>query len=489
MKTMNPQDVLFFLIEQRKQPMHVAALQIYTPPKGAGDDFVQELYQSWRTHLPANTPLNLRPVNQLGRWLWDEDQEFDLDYHLRHLALPRPGRIRELLVLVSQLHATLLDRNRPLWECYLIGGLADGRFALYFKMHHGLVDGVTGMRMVNAALSTQAKEIKPPIWAQVHAKPGKAAALPVAKKSVLQPLYDAWQTGSEVLPGLGSGLLDVVRGELGKGMGGITLPRQAPPTPFNVEITGSRRFVAQSYSLERIKCIGAVANATVNDVTLALCASALRRYLQTHDALPEKSLTAMVPVSLHGETSKGGNQVGLILANLATDVADPVQRLATIVASTSAAKKRLKAMSRVEKMAHAAMTLAPMVPGTLTGGSRKRPVFNVIISNVPGPQETLYLNGARLDEAYPVSIPTDYQALNITVSGNGDNLGFGFTACRRSVPGLQRMVDHIETALCELEAALIPATARRKTRSATTKASVTTARKTPIPAGKPGVGE
>ncbi|MBK8890775.1 MAG: hypothetical protein IPN75_10455 [Dechloromonas sp.] len=126
----------------------------------------------------------------------------------------------------------------------------------------------------------------------------------MAKKSLLQPLYDAYQTGSEVLPGLGSGLLDVIRGELGKGRGRITLPLQAPPTPFNVEITGSRRFVAQSYSLERIKRLGAVAEATVNDVTLALCASALRQYLQAHDALPGKSLTAMVPVSLHGETSK-----------------------------------------------------------------------------------------------------------------------------------------------------------------------------------------
>jgi diacylglycerol O-acyltransferase / wax synthase len=323
---------------------------------------------------------------------------------------------------------------------------------------------VSAVRMVSGALSARPKEIKPPIWAQVHARPARAAAVPAAKKSLLQPLYDAWQTGSEVLPGLGSGLLDIVRGELGKGLGRITLPLQAPPTPFNVEITGSRRFVAQSYSLERIKRIGAVAEATVNDVTLALCASALRQYLEVHDALPGKALTAMVPVSLHGETSKGGNQVGIILASLATDVADPVERLATIVASTSAAKKRLKAMSRVEKMAHAAMSLAPMLPGALTGGSLKRPVFNVVISNVPGPQETLYLNGARLDEAYPVSIPADYQALNITVSGNGDQLGFGFTACRRSVPGLQRMVDHIETALCELEAALLPATPRRNPR-------------------------
>ncbi|MBK8890776.1 MAG: hypothetical protein IPN75_10460 [Dechloromonas sp.] len=138
--------------------MHVASLQIFTPPKGPATTSMQTLYQSWRTHLAASKPFNLRPVKQSGLWCWEEDKEFDLDYHLRHLALPRPGRIRELLVLVSQLHATLLDRNRPLWECYLIEGLADGRFALYLKIHHGLVDGVTGIRMVSAALSTRAKE-------------------------------------------------------------------------------------------------------------------------------------------------------------------------------------------------------------------------------------------------------------------------------------------------------------------------------------------
>jgi diacylglycerol O-acyltransferase len=185
---MNPQDAAFFLIEQRRQPMHVAALQIFRPPVGAGEDFVQRLYQSWRKHPQAQRPLNLRPVNPLGRWGWEVDQEFDVDYHLRHLALPRPGRIRELLVLVSQLHSTLLDRNRPPWEAYLIEGLADGRFALYFKMHHGLVDGVTGIRMVTSALATSPKKLCPPLWDVPSRKPmetaraaGAAAARATAK--------------------------------------------------------------------------------------------------------------------------------------------------------------------------------------------------------------------------------------------------------------------------------------------------------------------
>ena len=455
MNLMNPQDALFLLIEQRKQPMHVAALHIYTPPAGAGEDYVQRLYQSWRKHRTAQAPFNLRPQDALGRWAWEEDPEFDVDYHLRHLALPHPGRIRELLVLVSQLHATLLDRNRPLWECYLIEGLADGRFALYLKIHHALVDGVTAVRTIAAMLSADPHDAKPPVWAQHHRKTRERTATGAAPagKSLLQPLYDALRTGAEILPGLRSGLADVLRAS---DSGARALPFQAPPSMFNVPISGSRRFVAQSHSLARIKRIGAAAKATVNDVTLAVCASTLRHYLITQDALPKKPLIAMVPVSLHGESGKGGNQVTMILANLATDVDDPVLRLARIVESTAAAKQRLNKMTRLEKMAHAAMMLAPMVPSMAIGRAREHPVFNLVISNVPGAREVLYLAGARLDEAYPVSIPADYLALNITVSSNGDVFGFGFTACRRSVPALQRMVDHLETAFQEMEAALFP---------------------------------
>jgi diacylglycerol O-acyltransferase len=265
-------------------------------------------------------------------------------------------------------------------------------------------------------------------------------------------VVDVVQTGRKIIPGLGSGLLDLLR--TANPDDALALPFQAPPSLFNVGISGSRRFVAQSYSLPRMREIGTATGATVNDVTLAVCAGALRKYLMARDNLPDKPLIAMVPVSLHGETRKGGNQVAMMLANLATDVADPLDRLQRIVASTAAAKARLSGMVRVEKIAHAAMMLAPMLPDMITGRARKRPAFNLIISNVPGPTGTLYLNGARLDEAYPVSIPADFLALNITVSGYGDSLGFGFTACRRAVPALQRMVDHLDEAFAELESAL-----------------------------------
>ncbi len=439
---------------------------------GLSADYVASLLASWGQHLSALSPFNLRPVLRLGLWHWEEDREFELDYHLRHLALPYPGRIRELLVMVSRLHGNLMDRNRPLWEAYVIEGLPDGRFATYIKMHHALVDGVTGARMMAKGLSTTATEQKPPLWAQNLQGDGSAGVKPESG-GLLHQLGELARAGRDILPGVGSGLRDILRA--GADGDGAALPFQAPPSPFNVEISGSRRFAAQSYSLKRLKAIGAASGATVNDVTLAICAGALRKYLQAQKKLPRKPLIAMVPVSLHGETDAGGNQVTLLLANLATHMADPLARLQAIVRSTSDAKLRLRAMPRLQKMAHGMTTIAPLGPGIVTGSARKHPVFNVVISNVPGPRETLFLNGARLDEVYPVSIATHYLALNITISGYGDTLGFGYTACRRSVPALQRMLDYTDESITELETALdaaaaTPATAAPSKKSARERA-------------------
>jgi diacylglycerol O-acyltransferase len=221
---------------------------------------------------------------------------------------------------------------------------------------------------------------------------------------------------------------------------------------FNVRISSSRRFAAQSFSLARIKKVGKAAGATVNDVALAMCAGALREYLVTHNALPGQPLIAMVPVSVRAaDGPEGGNQVAVILANLATQVEDAGQRLETIVASTRRAKERMAQMNRVEQMAYAAAALSPMAVTSLLGLDRFRPAFNLVISNVPGPTKPLYWNGARLDESYPVSIPIDGQAINITLTSYCDQVAFGYTACRRSVPGMQRLLDFTENALAELE--------------------------------------
>jgi diacylglycerol O-acyltransferase len=452
MHALNPTDSAFLWMETRNQPMHVAGLNIYTPPPDAPADYVGSLLTQWSKHLKALTPFNLRPVLRMGLWYWEEDAEFELDYHLRHLALPHPGRIRELLAMVSRLHGNLMDRNRPLWEFYVIEGLPGGRFATYVKIHHALIDGVSGARMMAQSLSLTPAEQKPPVWDQVLSRPKRPRSASTAP-SLMQQIANVVRMGQDIVPGIGSGLWDVIRPKHDDSIAATAF--QAPATPFNVEISGSRRFASQTYSLARFKHIGEAAGATVNDVTLAICAGALRRYLEAQKALPKKPLVAMVPVSLHGEAGAGeGNQVSVLLANLSTHIADPLKRLQRIVQSTTEAKDRLKIMPRLQKLAHGISSISPMGAGMVTGSAKKHPVFNVVISNVPGPRETLYMNGARLDEVYPVSIPTHYLALNITISGYKDNLGFGYTACRRSVPALQRMLDYTDAAIHELETAL-----------------------------------
>lgn len=468
MHALSPTDSAFLWMETRNQPMHVAGLNIFTPPRDAGPHFVHDLLNAWRTHTKAIAPFNLRPVLRMGLWYWEEDTDFELDYHLRHVALPQPGRIRELLAMVSRQHAHLLDRNRPLWEIYVIEGLPGGRFAIYSKMHHALIDGVTGARMAANAMSPDPQARKAPMWDLPFNQHPTARRSKAPEPGLLQQLTAMARMGKEILPGVGSGLWDILRASSAEGP--AALPFQAPPTLFNVEIAGSRRFAAQSYALSRIKRIGEAAGATVNDVTLAICAGALREYLLAQGKLPKKPLVAMVPVSLHGETDAGGNQVSLLLASLATHLTDPLKRLQRIVASTTEAKQRLSVMPRLQKMAHGITSISPLGAGIVTGTAQKHPLFNLVISNVPGPRDTLYLNGARLDEAYPVSIPTHYLALNITISGYGDQLGFGFIACRRSVPSLQRMLDYTSNAITELEDALGLTPAKKPVRRARARA-------------------
>lgn len=451
MKPLSPMDAMFLWLEHRRQPMHVAGLQLYTPPPGAGPDFVQELVESFRQHTEARAPFNLRPVFRLGHWFWEEDEEFELDYHLRHSALPRPGRIRELLALVSRLHGTLMDRSRPLWEMNIIEGLADGRVAVYVKLHHALFDGVAATRMLASTLSENPEEQRPPPWAQTPRRREAKAEPPAAARKLLEPLFKAVSLGKQIAPGIRSGLWEIVRSS--QSNPADARPFQAPPTMFNVRISGSRRFAAQSYSVGRLKKLGKSHGATLNDVSLAICAGALRKYLLVHGALPDKPLIAMVPVSIRGEGQEGGNQVSMILANLATHVGEPLPRLKLIMQSTAQAKQRIAGMSRLQQMAHAAAMATPLGPSMLIGQAGRHPIFNVVISNVPGPRHAMYMNGLRLDETYPLSIPIDYAALNITLNGLGDQLGFGYTACRRSVPQLQRMLDYTGEALQELEAA------------------------------------
>jgi diacylglycerol O-acyltransferase len=226
---------------------------------------------------------------------------------------------------------------------------------------------------------------------------------------------------------------------------------------FNVPIGGARRVAAQSWPLQRIRNVKSAAGVTVNDAVLAMCAGALRAYLIEQEALPDTPLIAMVPVSLRteAEADTGGNMTGILLCNLATDVADPAQRLEAISTSMRDNKEVFSQLPRTQALALSAVMLSPLAFGAVPGFvSTAPPPFNIVISNVPGTREPMYWNGARLDGNYPLSIALDGQAVNITLANNADNLDFGLVAARGSVPHMQRLLGHLEDSLKDLERAV-----------------------------------
>lgn len=454
MQRLTPLDQLFLWLERRQQPMHVAGLQLFSYPEGAKASYVRDLAESMREYTEPSSPFNQRLVHRLGQTWWDTDHQFDLACHFRHEALPKPGRIRELLSLVSAEHSNLLDRQRPLWESHLIEGLRGRRFALYTKVHHSLVDGIAAMRLGMRALSTDPEERNlPPVWAQPPRQRSRSnLSNPMDLASSLARLTSGASKQVATVPTVAREVYRATQ-KARKDPDYVSV-FQAPQSMLNDRITGSRRFAAQSYSMDRLRAVGKRADCTVNDVVLAMCGSALREYLIGQNALPDAPLIAMVPVSLRHDESADGNQVATILANLGTHIADPGKRLEVIRASVREGKNRYAQMTPEEILNYTALTLAPTGLNLLTGMAPKWQAFNVVISNVPGPKEPLYWNGARLEGMYPVSIVLDRIALNITLTSYIDQIEFGLIACRRTLPSMQRLLDYLERSLFELEVAV-----------------------------------
>jgi diacylglycerol O-acyltransferase len=453
---MSPQDAMFILPEDREQPMHVGGLQVFELPPGADHGFVTELYEQSLAVEDLSPLFRKRPrrsLTTLGQWSWVEDDDVDLEHHVRHSALPQPGRVRELLALASRLHGTLLDRKRPLWEAHVIEGLEGDRFALYTKVHHALLDGVSALRLLQRSLSPDPDVVLPMPYARRSSPPRPTAG------PMLMGLPGAAVHAARDVLGLAPAVAKIAEKALLEQR--AALPGQAPRTVLNVNITGSRRFAADGWPLERIRAVARAGGATLNDVVLAMCSGALRAYLLELDALPDDPLVAMTPVSLRGDAhdpdggEEAGNAIGTLLCNLATDLDDPAERLQAVRLSMLHGKDVLSGLSQLQATALSAVAMTPLGLNALLGVHRVTPApFNLIISNVPGPAEALYFNGARLQGLYPLSIPTHGQALNITVTSYAGQLQFGLTGCRRSVPRLQRLLVHLDDALADLEKAL-----------------------------------
>ena len=460
---LDPTSVGFLMAENRTMPMHVGGLALYQKPEDAGRNYTRDLYQQM-LDVDQIAPLFLkhprRSLKTAGQWVWAEDEEFDIEHHVRHSALPKPGRVRELLELCSRLHGTRLARERPLWEAHLIEGLRDGRIAIYTKIHHALVDGVSAMRLLQSVMSTDPdKRDLPPPWAA--RKPAAASrAHDEAEHGLADVPLDAMRTAMGITAeaaGLPGALIKTLSAGIRDETSALSL--HAPRTMFNTTITGSRRFAAQGWPLQRLRGISEASGTTLNDVVLAMCSGAVRAYLLDHDALPDTTLVSMVPVGLNAKSAgsasdKGGNAVGAVMVKLGTDLADPADRLEQIHQSMLSGKRALGSMTPVQILAMSAIGMAPsIVTPMLRLHGILRPPFNLIISNVPGPKKPLYMNGAKMVGTYPLSIPIQGMALNITCNSYDRDMEFGLTGCRRSVPHLQRLLTHLDDEVAALEKA------------------------------------
>jgi diacylglycerol O-acyltransferase / wax synthase len=464
---LDPTAAAFLLAENRRMPMHVGGLQLFTKPEGAGRDYVRDLYQQLREAddiAPLFLKHPVRSVRTGGQYVWREDDQFDIEYHLRHSALPKPGRVRELLELCSRLHSTRLATERPLWEWHLIEGLRDGRIAMYAKLHHALVDGVSAMRLLQSVLTTDPDRTGMPApWENKPSTPRPdqdAEVRQLAEHSLSDVSQQAMRTALGI-SAEAAGLPGALIRTLGKSLRNETsaLALYAPRTILNQPITAARRVAAQDWPLERLRSIGRATGTTLNDVVLAMCSGAMRTYLLELGALPDTTLVSMVPVGLkaresHLPSGSGGNALGSVMVKLGTDLPDPADRLKAVHESMVDGKRSLAEMTPVQILAMSALGQAPAILGPmLRMGGIVRPPYNLIISNVPGPRTTQYFNGMKLVGAYPLSIPIDGMALNITCASYDGQLAFGLTGCRRTLPHLQRLLVHLDSELTALERA------------------------------------
>ena len=452
MKRLSMLDALFLYMETPETPMHVASVTIFKPTLPRDDFFAR-----FREHVAARLDLlpsyrrRLEPTPfGIDHPVWVVEDKVDLDYHIRHAALPKPGGMGELRALIGQLHAVPLDRSRPLWEYHFIEGLEDGGFAVYIKVHHSTMDGIAGMTTLGVTYDFAPgaeHENLPEMIVPTDVEPSDFIEL--TSTAVGDFVRQGWRAAKS-LPGVVKALSKVAP-HFGRDARFLyRYVKDMPRTPFNTAISGHRVFATSSLPLQEVKAFAKSRGVTINDVVLALCAGALRHYLAEHAALPEKPLTAGVPVSLRPPgNAQLNNQVFFTLSRLPTDVAEPLPRLAAAQVAGQEAKN-LFADMRDLVTTDVSILGAPLVVMGLTqlwAGARAAnylwPFFNTVISNVPGPRQTMYCVGAPATHYFPVSIPYHGCALNMTVQSYLDQLDFGLVACSDTVPDAQRIADFV----------------------------------------------
>ena len=497
MKQLSALDAMFLYMETPYSYGHVASTSIYERPY-PGYDAYQTLRSTVEARLGVLEPLRRRLVKDpfdldLPHWVIDPD--FDIDFHIRHIGLPPPGDMSQLQAQVARLAGRPLDLGRPLWEAYIIDGLPDDRFALFMKMHHATVDGAAGAELLGMITDDSPGAERPEL------------IVPLAPAGRLPSTSDLLRTGlfglatqplklvrfqAKLIRGLAESgrtnglkpLVDVfgklIPGQAGNVVrnwahdeDGVNAPAvAAPQMSFNASIGPHRRFEARSVDLDRIKTLKSATGATVNDVVMAVCAGAMRTWLEEKGELPGVPLVSMIPVSVRtgNETDRWTNRVSAIFADIPTDQADPLTRLAKVNQAMTAGKEQFELLPAdilvelSQAAPHALSIRASRMVSRLRIGGRMSMPFNLVISNVPGPRQPLYLGEAKLQHYYPVSTVVEGQGLNITVQSYLNTLDFGLVSCSDLVPDLDRLADLIvhEVDVLEKAVAAMAAPAKKK---------------------------
>jgi diacylglycerol O-acyltransferase / wax synthase len=491
-------------METPEMPMHVGSLSIFQLPEGYDGDF----FEAFKAQIADRLDLAPMLLKKLAPTLldldhpsWVPDDQFDINRHVFRGALSEPRDMPTLRRIVGWMHAKLLNRARPLWEFYVFENLPDNKVGIYAKLHHALIDGGAGVALsqivydlspnpkprkkaeASEKASDTSKSSKRDVaasvidtYATLWARPfiKEAAANPISMKRtgktdlgsvLLDHLVDQVEVGMKTVAALPAMLKTA--GEFLPGLLDMeaikNLPKMIPPsTPFNKAISSERSFGTTTLSIKRCKAVGKAAGGKMNDVVLALSSGILRRHLLSIGALPDKPLSAAVPISLREEgNTDTNNQAFAMTCQIATDVADPKQRLETIIVESTKAKAMVSPLKDfVPQFSNASVLGAPMamqVMALLYGRSGLSdvlpPTANVIISNVPGPPIPLYVAGTVMLHLWPVSIPTHGMSLNITVQGYQDQLEFGLIAGANIFPDVQFLADMLEDELVTLERA------------------------------------
>lgn len=489
MRSMNVLDAGLLAMESPATPMHIGGVQILRPPKGAGRSYVRELRDRVRGIQPTSAPFNYRLAPRkgpLGLPAWEELKNVDMSQHVQHHALPWPGGQDELMALISRLNLPLLDRSRPMWEYHLIEGLEGGRFAAFTRIHHAMIDGEWGMRLMHQTTSDDplVRDL-PPYWAVKFAKSPRRDALTAKEHG------GWWQRktalGDEIVK-TGAQLRRAIRRVFESYWrptdAGLPMLYSAPDCILNGPLTPRREMAVVELDLGRVKALANANDATVNEIMLALCGASLREYLLARHALPDKPLIANIPVALaRPEGESGGNAIGSAFISLATHLADPVKRFEAIRGSSQQAKQLIHDLSPMALTIYGVTTGLPFIVAQALGHVEKVHTQTLVISNVPGPREKRYVNGALIEAEYPLALLVPGQAMNITVIGLADRLDAAVLVCPDLAPDPQRVTRGLKRALDELEVAL------RRARTGPAKEAGRRVPRRGRPAGRTGSGK